>query len=110
MNDRPPFVIAEAVTEFTFRGQHYRVLGWEDYVRKDGELSRRASLLSWCADCGTPFGLQTPRLIRWINRRCRDCAAPGRWVLSPCQCPTCQGKHIAGHIMPLVAAHRLECR
>ena len=59
------------------RGQDYRLIGWRNYVRKNGTPT---VLLEWATDCpccGDGFVCTTPRHFVYPRRRCEACKTTG---------------------------------
>jgi hypothetical protein len=76
---------AGAGVEVVFRGQLYRRIAIELYIRADGSATQLATWESQCPVCGEPFTIQTTRLhrLREPNRRCPQHRRPGspvRWA------------------------------
>jgi hypothetical protein len=59
--------------QITYRGQIYRRIAVEPYIRDDGSTTRLATWESRCAECGEVFEVVTmarERKLRGPNRRC----------------------------------------
>jgi hypothetical protein len=65
--------------QVTYRGQIYRRIAVEPYIRDDGSETKLATWESKCPVCGEPFTIQTTRLhrLREPNRRCPEHRRPG---------------------------------
>jgi hypothetical protein len=68
-----------------YKGQIYRRIAVEPYLRADGSETQLATWQSECPVCGEPFEIQTTRLrrLREPNRRCPEHRRPGspvRWA------------------------------
>jgi hypothetical protein len=65
--------------EVTYRGQRYRRIAIEPYIRDDGTETQLATWESECPECGEPFTIQSTRLkrLRSPNRRCPEHRRPG---------------------------------
>jgi hypothetical protein len=65
--------------QVTYRGQIYRRIAIEPYVRDDGSETRLATWESECPECGEVFTIQSTRLrkLHQPNRRCPDHRRPG---------------------------------
>ena len=65
--------------QVTYRGQIYRRIAVEPYIRADGSETRLATWQSECPECGELFEITTTRLhrLRQPNRRCPEHRRPG---------------------------------
>jgi hypothetical protein len=65
--------------QVTYRGQIYRRIAIEPYVRDDGSETRLATWETECPECGETFTIQSTRLhrLRSQNRRCPEHRRPG---------------------------------
>jgi hypothetical protein len=70
----------EPGTVLLWKGQRYEVEGCEDHRRSEGSLIVLIRWRTHCADCGRPAVFRSPLRSQWPNRRCTECAKPGRRV------------------------------
>lgn len=66
-----------AADEAEYRGQRYRRLGREPWVRKDGSTTTISLWSSNCATCGAPFECTSPDEAEYFHPA-RHCAAHRR--------------------------------
>lgn len=69
--------IPPAGTVVMYRGQRYEAVGFEPYIRRDGIETTLIRWATHCARCADPMVVTTTRRNQ-PNRRCRECARPGR--------------------------------
>ena len=65
--------------EHDYHGQHYRLAGERQHIRRDGALTTLAIWRSHCATCGEPFEFLLPvKATKFMpSRRCRMHKKPG---------------------------------
>lgn len=68
----------EVGTVMMSRGQRYEVNDLRAHTRQDGSETTLIVWISHCARCGEPFEFASPLKSKWPNRRCTECASPGR--------------------------------
>lgn len=64
---------------WTDRGQSFHCEALIDHVRKDGEPTKLAVVVTRCAECGVEVRTKTTLVSaqRWPVRRCREHKRPG---------------------------------
>ena len=61
-----------------YKGQTYKCLAFEPYVRKDGKITTLAIIQSHCLACGVLFNFMAPvGRLHWPSRRCAKHKQPG---------------------------------
>lgn len=73
-------VPTEIGTVLKLDDQEYELSRFEPYTRDDG---RQSTLLVWettCPSCAEAFLVKSTLTVRWLVRRCVDCAKPGKPV------------------------------